>query len=102
MGLLALGVAFGYFWERPTWERIVLIVSTVPIAILANIFRVTGTGLMYHMGYQRFAQGFYHEFTGWFVFVFAMALFLLEAWLLSHLFVHDHASRRAAAEGQTS
>jgi len=90
MGLLALGVAFGYFWERPLWERIVLIVSTVPIAIIANICRVTGTGLMYHWGYERYAQGFYHEFTGWFVFLFAMTLFLLEAWVMAHLFVYDH------------
>ena len=35
MGLLALGVAFGYFWESPLWERIFLIVSTVPIAMIA-------------------------------------------------------------------
>jgi len=92
MGLLALGIAFAYFWERALWERLFLVVSTVPIAILANICRVTGTGLMYHWGYERFAQGFYHEFTGWFVFIFAMALFLLEAWVMTHLFVYEHPS----------
>jgi exosortase len=92
MGLLALGVAFAYFWERPLWERLFLLASTVPIAILANICRVTGTGLIYYWGYEQFAQGFYHEFTGWFVFLFAMGLFLLEASLMSRLFVYDQAS----------
>jgi exosortase len=91
MGLLALGVAFAYFWERAMWERIFLVASTVPIAILANICRVTGTGVLYHKGYQQYALGFYHEFTGWFVFIFAMTLFLFEAWLMDRLFVHDRA-----------
>jgi len=103
MGLLALGVAFGYFWERPLWERLFLIVSTVPIAITANICRVTGTGVIYHLGYERFAQGFYHEFTGWFVFLFAMALFMSEAYVLSHLFVHERViprGKEVSAEGE--
>jgi len=100
MGLMALGIAFAYFWERPLWERLFLIVSTVPIAIIANISRVTGTGLMYHWGYERFAKGFYHEFTGWFVFIFAMALFLLEAWVMTHLFVYETApAAEATATG---
>lgn len=103
MGLLALGVAFAWFWDRSRWERVFLIASTIPIAIIANVCRVTGTGLMYHLGYARFAQGFYHEFTGWFVFIFAMALFLTEAWLMDKLFVHDRpasagASAQAAAD----
>ncbi len=89
MGLLALGVAFAYFWERSLWERLFLVGSTIPIAILANICRVTGTGLLYHRGYERFAQGLYHQFTGWFVFIFAMTLFLLEAWLMGRLFVDE-------------
>lgn len=103
MGLLALGVAFAYFWERPLWERTFLIISTIPIAIIANICRVTGTGLTYHLGYEQLAQGFYHEFTGWFVFVFAMALFLTEAWVMSHLFVYEQhpvVSGEAVADGE--
>ncbi|HUW55780.1 MAG TPA: exosortase/archaeosortase family protein [Planctomycetota bacterium] len=99
MGLSALGVAFAYFWERPLWERVFLIVSTIPIAIVANICRVTGTGLTYDLGYEKFAQGFYHEFTGWFVFIFAMGLFLLEAYVLSHLFVYDRAGSKAVGAG---
>lgn len=105
MGLLALGVAFGYFWERSLWERLFLLASTIPIAILANVCRVAGTGLMYHLGYAEFAQGFYHEFTGWFVFIFAMALFLLEAWVMSKLFIYDRshaAPADASGEGSAS
>jgi exosortase len=103
MGLLALGVAFAYFWERDRWERVLLVVSTIPIAMFANICRVTGTGLLYDAGYARFAQGFYHGFTGWSVFLFAMALFLLEAWLLSKIFVYhapaDDKKKPAAGSG---
>ncbi len=97
MGLLALGVAFAWFWERALWERIFLIVSTVPIAILANICRVTATGYMYHIGRERLAQGLYHELTGWFVFLFAMVLFLIEVWVLDKIFVHETPSAGATS-----
>ena len=96
MGLLALGIAFAWFWERPLWERIFLVGSTIPIAIVANIGRVTGTGVMYYFGHERLAQGIYHELTGWSVFVFAMVVFLIEVWVLDRIFVHE-ASKPAAS-----
>ena len=89
MGLGALGVAFAYFWDRPLWERLFLVGSTIPIAITANIIRVTGTSVLYDMGQEQLAQGVYHEFTGWFVFVFALALFMLETVLLRAIFTYD-------------
>jgi exosortase len=98
LGLLALGVAFAYFWERPLWMRIWLIVSTVPIAIVANICRVTVTGILYDREYVTLAQGFYHEFTGWFVFIFAMTLLMLEAWLLSRLFHYTQTDAKSTGE----
>jgi exosortase len=101
MGLLALAVAFAYFWERALWERIFLVASAVPIAVIANICRVTGTGLLYDAGYEKFAQGYYHEFTGWFIFLFAMALFLLETHVLSRLFIYERSRPDVAPDVRT-
>ena len=47
MAFLALGVAMAYLHFRPPWQRIILLISTIPIAILCNIIRVTITGFIY-------------------------------------------------------
>jgi exosortase A len=82
ISLLALSVVFAYFSQKTTWKRGVLILSTFPIAIIANAARVTGTGVLAHYYGGQVAQGFFHGFSGWILFVVAFAcLFLLGAML---------------------
>ena len=78
ISLLALAVMFAYFNQKVTWKRLVLVLSTIPIAIIANTARVTGTGVLaYHYG-ENVAQGFFHDFSGWILFVIAfMCLFAI-------------------------
>jgi len=71
MSLIALGLIFAYFMEKSTWKRIVIVASTIPIAVAANVFRVTGTGLLVYHWSPKAAHGFFHEFSGWLVFVVA-------------------------------
>jgi exosortase/archaeosortase family protein len=56
------------------WKKIVLILSTIPIAVIANIFRVTGTGILAHYFGPEVATGFLHTFSGWLIFIVAFAL----------------------------
>jgi exosortase A len=82
ISLLALSVVFAYFSQNMTWKRIVLVLSTFPIAIIANAARVTGTGILAHHYGDQVAQGFFHGFSGWILFVVAfVGLFLLGALL---------------------
>jgi exosortase A len=82
ISLLALSVVFAYFSQNTTWKRIVLVLSTFPIAIIANAARVTGTGILAHYYGDQVAQGFFHGFSGWILFVVAfICLFLLGAML---------------------
>ena len=82
ISLLALSVVFAYFSQNTTWKRIVLVLSTFPIAIIANAARVTGTGILAHHYGDKVAQGFFHGFSGWILFVVAfICLFLLGAML---------------------
>lgn len=74
MSLLALGVVYAYFTESTAWKRWVLVLSTIPIAIVANAFRVTGTGILTHYVSPKAAEGFFHTFSGWLVFVVAFVL----------------------------
>jgi exosortase len=84
--LAALSTAYVFFTEQRTWERIVLILSTVPIAVAANVFRVTVTGLLAWGISVDLAEGFFHELGGVVVFLTGLALLLAEAALLRKLF----------------
>ena len=75
MTLITLAIAYGYLIERRRWVRYTIAVLMVPIAIVSNAFRITGTGLLtYHFGPVA-AEGFFHEFSGWIIFL--VALFLM-------------------------
>ncbi|MFP6654915.1 MAG: exosortase/archaeosortase family protein, partial [Myxococcota bacterium] len=76
MALITLGVVFAYFFNRGTlWIQIILVGSTIPIAIAVNAFRVALTGYLSHQFGQEFATSVIHDFQG--IFTFGMALFAL-------------------------
>lgn len=71
ISLLALSVAFAYFSQKTFYKRALLVLSTFPLAIFANVARVTGTGFLAHFYGDTVAQGFFHSFSGWLLFVVA-------------------------------
>jgi len=85
VSLLALGTVYGYFSQRALWKRWMLVILSIPIAIVANAFRVSGTGILAHFGGAEAAQGFYHTFEGWVVFVVAFLLLGVCGLILSHI-----------------
>jgi exosortase/archaeosortase family protein len=87
MTFFALGVAMAYLHYRPTWQRLVLLASTVPIAIICNIVRVTITGFIYVLGDSQYAQGIYHDLLGMAMLPLAFGLYGALAWFMSNLFV---------------
>jgi len=76
VALLALGTVYGYFSQRQMWKRWALVILSIPIAIVANALRVTGTGVLANYWGTEAAEGFYHTFEGWLVFVVAFILLL--------------------------
>ena len=86
IGLLSMGILLGYLIMPRLWERLALAFSAIPIAVAANIIRIAGTGIIYEYVGAKYGQGFYHGFGAWIVFVFALAVLLAEASLLSWLF----------------
>ncbi len=89
MAFLALGVAMAYLHKRPVWQRLVLLASTVPIAILCNIVRVTITGFIYVLIDPEYAQGIYHDALGIFMLFLAFGLYGVLAWFMSNIFVEE-------------
>jgi exosortase len=89
MAFVALGVAMAYLHERPVWQRIILLVSTVPIAIFCNVVRVTLTGFIYVLIDPRYAQGIYHDMLGMAMLPLAFGLYGFLAWFMSSLFIDE-------------
>jgi len=72
LSLSFLSLVYAYFFDRRTWMRPVLFISTIPIAIIANSFRVTLTGVLSEYK-KEWADGFFHSFEGWVIFMVALA-----------------------------
>ncbi len=82
---LASGVALVI--RRPLWERLLLVVSAVPIALFSNLVRITATGVLHETAGSDFANNFFHDVGGWLMMPFALALFWLELKVLAHLLI---------------
>jgi len=83
--LMAIGFLMAYFYKGAMWKRIVLFLSSIPITVLMNSFRVGVIGLtVEHWGIQM-AEGFLHEFQGWMVFMISAGLMLGEIALLTRI-----------------
>ena len=83
ISLLALAVAWSYVTLPRGWVRLTLIASAVPITIAANVARIVLTGLIGQYVDPRYAEGFFHSFSGWVVFLVAVALLVAVQGLLS-------------------
>src|SRR4051812_19354619 len=73
VSLLTLAIVLGHFSERRAGRRFLIALSAIPIAILANAARVAGTGLASELVNPAAAEGFFHTFSGWLMFVVAFA-----------------------------
>jgi exosortase len=67
------------------WRSLILVISAVPIAILTNAMRVSGTGILAHYYGTQVADGFFHSFSGWVVYIAAFLLLFAVGWLLDRL-----------------
>jgi len=73
LSLSFLSLVYAYFFDRKVWMRWVLLIATVPIAIVANSARVTLTGVFSEIN-PALAEGFFHEAEGWVIFVVALVI----------------------------
>jgi exosortase len=76
VSLLTLAIVYGYFTDPRMWVRVTMAISTIPVAIVANGARVAGTGIASQWWGPSVAEGFFHEFSGWVVFIVAFGMML--------------------------
>ncbi len=101
MTLLTLAVVFAYFTypgkdsgdgttpgdrsRRKSfghWRSVIIVLSAVPIAILTNALRVSGTGILAHYYGTKVADGFFHSFSGWVIYIVAFLMLFAVGWTI--------------------
>jgi exosortase D (VPLPA-CTERM-specific) len=83
--LMTLGFLMAYFYKGALWKRVALFLSSIPITLIMNSWRIGTIGLMVERWGIEMAEGFLHEFQGWMVFMLSAALLLGEIALLNRI-----------------
>lgn len=87
---VAFAVAFALMIKRPNWERAAIILSSVPIALFANVFRITLTGMLYALKWDsELVNKVFHDFAGFVMLPVAAAILYVEYLILSNLVIED-------------
>jgi exosortase len=84
---IALSTAAALIVKRPLLDRLVLVASSIPVALLANILRITVTGILHDTVGGPAADRFYHDLAGWVMIPQALALYWVEIWVLSRILI---------------
>ena len=100
---VALAVAMAILIDRPWADRVVVLVSAIPIAVISNVVRIVGTGILYDLGGEELGKRIFHDFAGWLMMPFALGLMWAELKLLDWLLVADlaRASREEIIKDKT-
>jgi exosortase len=94
VSLITLAVIYAYLLEKSRVIQVLLVLSAVPIAIAANGLRIMGTGLTGIYWSPDKAEGFFHEFSGWVIFILSLVLLFGTHRLLR--FLADQGRKRLA------
>jgi exosortase len=102
MTFISVGAAVGFLSSRATWQKILITLSAIPIAIFCNMMRVTGQGIIDHYWSEKLSEGFAHQFVGMVMLIPAFFLILLVAWILDNIFIEEADKRALPAPGSRS
>ena len=72
LSLVTLAIIYSYLMEKRIWVRIMLAFASIPIAVAANSLRIVGTGLLVQYWDASKAEGFFHVFSGWLIFILSL------------------------------
>jgi exosortase len=97
LGMLVMFAAFAtatvFVVRRPLADKVVILLSAVPIAVAANVLRITITGLLEVTVGGGVADVFYHDMAGWLMMPLALGMLWLELFLLSHMLIETRPTR---------
>ena len=91
-----VAAVLAYVVNRPRWQKLVLIISSIPVAILCNIARVVVTALLFQVAGSDVAEKFFHDFAGWAMMPLAVLILVGELWIMSRLVIEDEGTTMTA------
>lgn len=109
--LMSLGFIAAYFYKAAFWKKALVFISTVPITILMNSFRIGVIGILVDNWGISQAEGFLHDFEGWIIFMACAGLLVCLVWglerlttghSLAHVFGVDDSLRNITSNGHVS
>ncbi len=80
---VCVGAAF--VMKSGFWVKVLVVLSAVPIALAANVMRITVTGVLYQVASHNVAEAVYHDLAGWIMMPLAVVLLWAEMELLHRL-----------------
>ena len=83
--LMSLSYVAAYLYKVEFWKRTVVFLSSIPITVLMNSFRIGVIGVLVEYSGPEQAEGFLHDFEGWVIFMACMGILFLEMALLSRI-----------------
>lgn len=83
--LMTLAFISAYFFTGAFWKKAIIFLSSIPITIIMNSFRIGAIGIMVEYWGIEMAEGFLHDFEGWAVFMSCIAILIVEMWILARI-----------------
>ena len=83
----ALSTAVAMVVHRPLWEKILIVASAVPIAVVVNVIRITATGVLYDSVSSQAAKAVSHDLAGWLMMPLGLLFLQAELSLLKRLLI---------------
>ena len=90
MIFFALSTTVALVIRVPLWQKLVVVPSAIPIALISNIARITVTGSLYALGYAKLAYLVFHDLAGWLMMPFALAVLWVECQFLSRILIEEN------------
>jgi len=83
--LMTLAFITAYFFTGAFWKKAIIFLSSIPITILMNSFRIGAIGVTVEYWGTEMAEGFLHDFEGWAVFMSCIGILIAEMWILARI-----------------
>lgn len=84
--MIVLSILMAYFYRARFWKKVVLVLSSIPLTIFTNAFRIALTGILSERFGSKVVEGFFHDFEGWLIFMITLGVLLGEIWVMNKLF----------------
>ncbi len=91
--MIIMGLLIAYFSKGALWKKITIVISTIPLVVVANGIRIAATGFLYQYFGKTVTDGAFHDVSGFIMFIASVALLIPEMWVLNRLFPEKESDR---------